>query len=213
MRDELFIGLTRDWRIADAEPVQRRLPPALPVAQRGGARRLLDAALEAHAGWRETPLSVRARLLTELGRRLEAGREEDARLMAREMGKPLAQARAEIDKCAWACRHFAEHGAAALAPLAIATDADKSGVRFDPLGVVLGVMPWNYPYWQVIRFAVPALLAGNTCSSTRPRRRLRAPPRGALRRGGLPRARSRTCAPTSRPSPRRSATRASPPSP
>ena len=123
---------------------------------------LLDAALEAHAGWRETPLSVRARLLTELGRRLEAGREEDARLMAREMGKPLAQARAEIDKCAWACRHFAEHGAAALAPLAIATDADKSGVRFDPLGVVLGVMPWNYPYWQVIRFAVPALLAGNT---------------------------------------------------
>lgn len=122
---------------------------------------ILDEALEAYANWRTTPLPVRARLLQSLAEQLEAHRDADAALMCAEMGKPVAQARAEVDKCAWTCRHVAEHGAAALAREPIASDARESGVRYDPLGIVLGVMPWNFPFWQVIRFAVPALFAGN----------------------------------------------------
>ena len=86
---------------------------------------------------------------------------EFARLMALEMGKPVRDGRLEIEKCAWVCDYYAEQAAAILSPEIIATDAAKSYVTFQPLGVVLAVMPWNYPFWQVFRFAVPALMAGN----------------------------------------------------
>src|SRR5262249_5511074 len=78
-----------------------------------------------------------------------------------EMGKPLAQGVAEAEKCAWVCEYYAEHAAAQLADDVIATDAKRSFVAFEPLGVVLAVMPWNFPLWQVFRFAAPALMAGN----------------------------------------------------
>ena len=81
--------------------------------------------------------------------------------MALEMGKPVAQGRAEADKCAWVCEHYAEHAERLLAPEAAPTDASKSYVAFEPLGPVLAVMPWNFPLWQVFRFAAPALMAGN----------------------------------------------------
>jgi succinate-semialdehyde dehydrogenase/glutarate-semialdehyde dehydrogenase len=81
--------------------------------------------------------------------------------MALEMGKPVAQGRSEVDKCAWVCRYYVEHGAAFLAPEAVVSDAAKSYVTFQPLGTVLAVMPWNFPLWQVFRFAAPALMAGN----------------------------------------------------
>jgi succinate-semialdehyde dehydrogenase/glutarate-semialdehyde dehydrogenase len=84
-----------------------------------------------------------------------------ARLMALEMGKPLAQGLAEIQKCAWACEYYAQNSARFLAPETILTDAAKSYVTFQPLGVVLAVMPWNFPFWQVFRFAAPTLMAGN----------------------------------------------------
>lgn len=93
--------------------------------------------------------------------RLTEGREAYARLMAEEMGKPVPQGLAEADKCAWVCRYYAENGAAHLAAEVISTDARESFVRFDPLGTVLAVMPWNFPLWQVFRFAAPALMAGN----------------------------------------------------
>jgi len=95
-----------------------------------------------------------ARLLRE--RKAEYGR-----LMALEMGKPVAQGEAEAEKCAWACEYYAEHAGAFLAPEPRATDASRSFVRFDPLGPVLAIMPWNFPFWQVLRFAAPALMAGN----------------------------------------------------
>src|SRR5256886_15314890 len=81
--------------------------------------------------------------------------------MALEMGKPLAQGAAEAEKCAWACDYYAEHGAAFLADEPRASDASRSYVRFEALGAVLAIMPWNFPFWQVFRFAAPALLAGN----------------------------------------------------
>jgi succinate-semialdehyde dehydrogenase/glutarate-semialdehyde dehydrogenase len=81
--------------------------------------------------------------------------------MALEMGKPLKQGIAEAEKCAWACEYYAEHAASHLTPEIVKTDASKSYVEFDPLGVVLAVMPWNFPFWQVFRFAAPALMAGN----------------------------------------------------
>jgi succinate-semialdehyde dehydrogenase/glutarate-semialdehyde dehydrogenase len=84
-----------------------------------------------------------------------------ARTITLEMGKPIVQAEAEIDKCAWACDYYADHAEALLAEQPRETDASKSYVRFDPLGVVLAVMPWNFPFWQVFRFAAPALMAGN----------------------------------------------------
>ena len=88
-------------------------------------------------------------------------RDQLATTAVREMGKPLAQARAEIDKCAWALEYFAEHGEALLAAQAAPSSAARSYVAFRPLGVLLAIMPWNFPYWQVIRAAAPALMAGN----------------------------------------------------
>jgi succinate-semialdehyde dehydrogenase/glutarate-semialdehyde dehydrogenase len=85
-----------------------------------------------------------------------------AALMAREMGKPLAQGRAEADKCAWACEYYAEHAAALLAPEPAATGARESFVTYEPLGPIFAIMPWNFPLWQVFRFAAPNLVAGNT---------------------------------------------------
>jgi succinate-semialdehyde dehydrogenase/glutarate-semialdehyde dehydrogenase len=126
------------------------------------SREIVGATHEAFVGWRETPNAARSRLLAATAAVLEEQREHHAELMVREMGKPIAQARAEVDKCAWVCRYYAENGERFLAPEPVETDAAKSYVAFEPLGVVLAVMPWNFPYWQVFRFAAPALAAGNT---------------------------------------------------
>ena len=90
------------------------------------------------------------------------GRQEDyAKLMTAEMGKPITQGRAEAEKCAWVCDYYADNAETFLASQAVETDASKSFVAFEPIGVVLAVMPWNFPFWQVLRFAAPALMAGN----------------------------------------------------
>jgi len=122
---------------------------------------IVESAHEAWREWRATDHGTRAALLIAAAARLRSRRDELARLMATEMGKPLAQGASEVDKCAWVCEYYAEHGAAHLADDIVATDAGKSYVAFQPLGVVLAVMPWNFPFWQVFRFAAPALMAGN----------------------------------------------------
>lgn len=123
--------------------------------------RRLAIAVHGFAAWRRTGFEERAERLRSAAAVLRRERFGLARLMTEEMGKPIVQAEAEVDKCAVACEHFADHGPADLQPLEIATDASRSLVRFDPLGLVLAVMPWNFPLWQVFRAAVPALLAGN----------------------------------------------------
>jgi len=111
--------------------------------------------------WGREDFSGRASLLRAVAARFRLEREELAATAVREMGKPLAQARAEIDKCAWALEYFAEHGEALLAEQVTPSSAARSYVAFRPLGVLLAIMPWNFPYWQVIRAAAPALMAGN----------------------------------------------------
>jgi succinate-semialdehyde dehydrogenase / glutarate-semialdehyde dehydrogenase len=111
--------------------------------------------------YRKIPLSQRSQWLFEAANLLEQERDRFGRLMTLEMGKPLKAAIAEVDKCAAVCRFYAEHAAEFLADVPIQTDATKSLIRYQPLGIVLAVMPWNFPFWQVFRFAAPALMAGN----------------------------------------------------
>jgi len=112
--------------------------------------------------WRNTDFSHRAKLMRNAGTELRENLEEYAVLMTREMGKPITGARAEVLKCALVCDYYADNAEAFLAPEPIASDASKSFVAFEPLGTVLAVMPWNFPFWQVFRFAAPGLMAGNT---------------------------------------------------
>jgi len=118
---------------------------------------------EAFGLWRRTGFPERGRLLLRAAEILRSEKNILARLMTQEMGKPILQALAEIEKCAMVCTYYAENGAAMLAPERIATEAADSFVRFDPLGTILAIMPWNFPFWQVFRFAAPALMAGNVC--------------------------------------------------
>lgn len=112
--------------------------------------------------WRRFSYEERAVRVSTAAKILKRERPALARLMADEMGKPIKQGEGEIDKCAWLCDFFAREGGNYLSDLAVPTDAQKSFVHFQPLGVVLAVMPWNFPFWQVFRCAVPILLAGNT---------------------------------------------------
>lgn len=112
-------------------------------------------------GWRNTSFSQRSHLMSALAARLRGKKEVLARTITMEMGKPINEARAEIEKCAWVCAYFAENAETFLRIETIGSDAHKSYVRFDPLGVILAIMPWNFPFYQVFRFAVPAIMAGN----------------------------------------------------
>ena len=125
------------------------------------AHAIVDTARTAQRAWRETAIPERSERLASLGALLRERREALGRLMTREMGKPLSQAIAEAEKCAWVCDYYAEHAERFLAPVAADTDASRSYWTYRPLGVVLGIMPWNFPFWQVIRFAAPAVTAGN----------------------------------------------------
>ena len=121
----------------------------------------LRAAGEAFLQWRRTSMDRRSGLMRRAAELLRARSAGLSALMTREMGKPVVASEAEVEKCAAACDHFADHAAAYLATETIPTDADRSYVRCDPIGAVLAIMPWNFPFWQVIRFAAPALMAGN----------------------------------------------------
>ena len=123
----------------------------------------LTLATQAFRHLAKVSVEHRALCMRRLATLLEEDIEDLAQTMTLEMGKTLRGGRAEIEKCAAACRFYAENAARMLAPEAIPTGTGRSYVRWDPLGVVLAVMPWNYPFWQVFRFAAPALMAGNVC--------------------------------------------------
>jgi succinate-semialdehyde dehydrogenase / glutarate-semialdehyde dehydrogenase len=125
------------------------------------AAAVIVKANEAWRSWRETSFATRAALMKKAAAVLRQRNRELARLMADEMGKPLAQGNAEVEKCAWGCDYYADNAERHLAPDVVKTESTRSYVAFEPLGVVLAIMPWNFPFWQVYRFAAPALMAGN----------------------------------------------------
>jgi succinate-semialdehyde dehydrogenase/glutarate-semialdehyde dehydrogenase len=121
----------------------------------------LDRAVAAQREWARRSFAERAVLMKRAGAYLRANKARFALNATREMGKPIGDAEAEVDKCAWACDFYADHAEGFLADEHIASTASESYIAYQPLGVVLAVMPWNFPYWQVFRFAAPALMAGN----------------------------------------------------
>jgi len=123
--------------------------------------RALTAAVVAQREWRLTPIARRCELLTEMAGQLRSDAERYARAISEEMGKPIVEARSEIEKSASTLDYYAANAESFLAFEPIESNATESGVQFDPLGVVLAIMPWNYPFWQFFRFAAPALAAGN----------------------------------------------------
>ncbi|MEY2930094.1 MAG: hypothetical protein RL033_843 [Pseudomonadota bacterium] len=125
------------------------------------ATRLAERALRASARWNELSFSERAAPLQKVAQALRRRAHPLAELMAREMGKPVTEGVAEIEKCAWVCEYYAKNAKGFLQPQPIETDATSSYVSFEPLGVILAIMPWNFPFWQFFRFAAPALMAGN----------------------------------------------------
>lgn len=124
-------------------------------------KEIVDTAHAVHLDWRETTFAERSERLRALANLLREDQDRLATLMTREMGKPIVQSKAEIEKCALGCDYYAENGESFLASEMVETDASKSYIAYRPLGVVLAIMPWNFPFWQVIRFAAPALMAGN----------------------------------------------------
>jgi len=121
----------------------------------------INRADEQFKHWREVSFSERAVLMKAAGNELRINAQEYARIITQEMGKPITQSIAEIEKCANLCDYYADHAPEHLADKVIDTEAYKSYVSYEPIGIVLAIMPWNYPFWQVMRFAVPALMAGN----------------------------------------------------
>jgi succinate-semialdehyde dehydrogenase/glutarate-semialdehyde dehydrogenase len=132
-----------------------------PEMSPGDIANVIEQSHEAFLKWRTTSFAERARLMKAAAEVLRKRNEEFARLMAQEMGKPVRDGRAEVEKCATVCDYYADNAEQFLRPEPIETDATRSFVTFQPIGCVLAVMPWNFPFWQVFRFAAPGLMAGN----------------------------------------------------
>ncbi|MEX2223458.1 MAG: NAD-dependent succinate-semialdehyde dehydrogenase [Candidatus Rokuibacteriota bacterium] len=147
--------------IQSVNPATGEVLETLEAASKAQIEQAVGRAHAAFLEWRTRSFADRAALMRAAAKELRSSKDQHALTMTREMGKPITQAEAEVEKCAGTCEYYAEHAESFLAEQPRETDAARSYVRFDPLGVVLAVMPWNFPYWQVFRFAAPALMAGN----------------------------------------------------
>ena len=123
----------------------------------------INAAEITYRSWKTTSFSERKKLILQLAENLLSHKKENSELITLEMGKLIAESGLEIEKCARMCMYYAEHAETFLADEIIETDATKSFIHYESIGVVLAIMPWNFPFWQVLRFAVPCLMAGNVC--------------------------------------------------
>lgn len=142
-------------------PATEELIQTFPELSSAEALRRAEQATKAYKMWRTHSFAERRKPIATLSSLLKTQRDQLAALITRAMGKIITEAQAEIEKCAWCCEYYAETGESLLAAQGISTDADRSYIRYDPLGVILGIMPWNFPFWQVFRFAIPTLMAGN----------------------------------------------------
>ena len=147
--------------IQSVNPATGEVLETFAESSREDIERALTAVHAAFLEGRKATYVARAKNMRQAATILRTRKPDYARLMTLEMGKPIVQAEAEIDKCAWVCEYYADHAESLLGEQPRQTDASRSYVRFDPLGVILAVMPWNFPFWQVFRFAAPALMAGN----------------------------------------------------
>ena len=147
--------------VTSVNPATGRELERFELSSPADVERALDGAQSAFARWRLASFDERAAAMRRAAEWLEAHVEECARRITLEMGKSIGESRAEIRKCAWNCRFYATEAARFLAPQPHASSASESLVAFRPLGCVLAVMPWNFPFWQLFRFAAPALMAGN----------------------------------------------------
>ena len=145
------------------DPTTATLVREVPTVDRDETSKIIGRAHDAYDGWRRAGFAERGRVLQAVAARMRDDRERLALLMTEEMGKPITEARGEVDKAAWAAEHYAEHAEAYLADQTLASDATTSYVQYLPLGPVLGILPWNAPFWLAFRFLAPALMAGNTC--------------------------------------------------
>ncbi|MBT8391856.1 MAG: NAD-dependent succinate-semialdehyde dehydrogenase [Ignavibacteria bacterium] len=142
-------------------PATEKTISTFPIMQSDEVNSILELTDTAHNQWKNTNFDFRSKLMQKAANVLAENIDEYSKLMTDEMGKPIVQSRSEVEKCAWVCEYYAENAEKFLTDEIIKTDASKSYVSFQPFGVVLAVMPWNFPFWQVFRFAVPNLMAGN----------------------------------------------------
>src|SRR5256714_14920728 len=147
--------------IASINPATGKLSNRFDPHTNGEIESALDGAVSAFEKHRRSSFAERAAKLQRAAEMLEKDREHFARLITTEMGKLLRGSIDEIEKCAHGCRFYAEHGEKFLSEQIVSSDAGRSYVRYEPLGAILAIMPWNFPFWQVFRFAAPALMAGN----------------------------------------------------
>ena len=150
-----------DGKIETINPATGRVISTYDNMSNDQIRGIVENARLAQRKWKGLDISERSAYVRSLGRIMRKNKEEYARLITEEMGKPIRQAIAEIEKCAWLCDYYSEHSESFLHEELIPTEFRKSFVSFEPLGIVAGIMPWNFPFWQAMRFAVPALVAGN----------------------------------------------------
>jgi len=147
--------------IATVNPATGQLVKSFEPLSDSQIEEKLQRAADTFSKYRKVPFAERARMMLKAGAILESEKESYARIMTTEMGKTFRSAVDEAVKCAWVCRYYAENAERFLADEVVETSASRSYIRYQPLGAVLAIMPWNFPFWQVLRFAAPALMAGN----------------------------------------------------
>ncbi|GAB5553552.1 MAG: NAD-dependent succinate-semialdehyde dehydrogenase [Saprospiraceae bacterium] len=148
--------------IKSINPTTQTIIATHEILDNGQLEGRINGAQQGFLDWKEVPFQERSRLMNALAEELRSNVDEYAKLATEEMGKTFESAKGEVEKCAWVCEYYAKNAHTFLADEPVNTAANKSYVSYQPLGVILAVMPWNYPYWQVFRFAAPALMAGNT---------------------------------------------------
>ncbi len=147
--------------IETINPANNKLIKSFEKMTDAEVKQILENVNNTYKAWKETSFKERSEKIIEVANVLRKNKNEYAEIMTLEMGKPISQSIAEEEKCAWICEYYAQNAEDILKKEFIETDASESYVQFDPIGIVLAVMPWNFPFWQVFRFAAPALMAGN----------------------------------------------------
>ena len=149
--------------LAAINPTTGELLHEYPALSQEAMHAAIDASVEAFQSWRQSSFSERARVMRDVAQVMRDDEERLALLMTDEMGKPILEARGEVQKAVWCAEHYAEHAEGYLAPKTLESDAHHSYVQHLPLGPLVGILPWNAPFWLAFRFCAPALMAGNTC--------------------------------------------------